>query len=233
MKFPSSPCWPRASSTSFHALAAMLALAWGPSAMAQDTWPAIRSLSVTIPVTIRADGAAQRIEQAIVAPSGTVLYEFRCRAGTTAQLDALGDAEGENYVAPLVCALGQAGEPGLGALLAEDDVALHATRGQVRAEELEGACGRYPEFGRVRHFRLRGMRLTLIFSRVVAEREGNFLRTSMQLRAEPDPGAHLSQAERPGYLPPEADCRRVRKGVETRMCRDESFSFTECANLQR
>jgi len=34
------------------------------------------------------------------------------------------------------------------------------SRGRFLAEELEGACRHYPEFGQVRHFRLRGVKIT-------------------------------------------------------------------------
>ena len=35
------------------------------------------------------------------------------------------------------------------------------SRARFLAEELVGKCGDYPEYGRVRHFRLRGMKITL------------------------------------------------------------------------
>jgi len=38
------------------------------------------------------------------------------------------------------------------------------SRGRFLAEELVGKCADYPEYGRVRHFRLRGMKLTLAMS---------------------------------------------------------------------
>jgi len=38
------------------------------------------------------------------------------------------------------------------------------SRGRFLAEELVGNCADYPEYGRVRHFRLRGMKLTLEMS---------------------------------------------------------------------
>jgi hypothetical protein len=108
-----------------------------------------------------------------------------------------------------------------------------AYAGQVHGDDLTGACGRYPEFGRVRHFRLRGMRLTLAFSQVVADRKLGLLSTTLHFTAAPDPGAHAAQAERPGYLPPGPGCARVRKGDEARMCRNESLSWTECARIGR
>jgi len=40
------------------------------------------------------------------------------------------------------------------------------SRGRFFAEELHGACGNYPEYGRSRSFRLRGMRITLTLDKV-------------------------------------------------------------------
>lgn len=42
-------------------------------------------------------------------------------------------------------------------------------RGRFLANELIGICGDYPEYGRVRHFRLRGMKVTLNLSELAFE----------------------------------------------------------------
>lgn len=41
------------------------------------------------------------------------------------------------------------------------------SRARFLSEELIGKCADYPEFGRVRHFRLRGMKITLILSDIL------------------------------------------------------------------
>lgn len=60
------------------------------------------------------------------------------------------------------------------------------SRGRFLAEEIEGKCADYPEFGRVRHFRLRGIKITLTISDVVfrahsekalARKEGSLLKS--------------------------------------------------------
>ncbi len=45
------------------------------------------------------------------------------------------------------------------------------SRAAVGATELVGACGNYPEYGLVRHFRLRGMMITFMYSDVRAKEE--------------------------------------------------------------
>jgi len=45
------------------------------------------------------------------------------------------------------------------------------SRAVVSATDLVGGCGNYPEYGLVRHFRLRGMRITLLYSDVRTKEE--------------------------------------------------------------
>ncbi len=99
-------------------------------------------------------------------------------------------------------------------LLTEDPLQSRdwESRARVFAEELLGACGRYPEYGRVRHFRLRRMRLTFEFSDLRFERrsirevwEGKpaELRSfHFGVRVEPDPGALSTIAEPAPFAEP-------------------------------
>lgn len=80
-------------------------------------------------------------------------------------------------------------------------------------EELQGRCEEYPEWGRLRHIRLRGMRITLEFSEVrlgqdlVATQgrkpKGKIVESfRLDLRIEPDKSALSAIAEPPGYAYP-------------------------------
>jgi hypothetical protein len=61
-------------------------------------------------------------------------------------------------------------------LLTQDPFARLHDRGEIWGEYLAGRCGDYPEWGRVRTFRLRGMRITLSLSNVrVAKDSDNSL----------------------------------------------------------
>ena len=78
------------------------------------------------------------------------------------------------------------------------------SRGRFISESLYGQCADYPEYGRVRHFRLRGMKLTLALSRITFERarrpggqeESELLKSfHLEVAIEPDPGALSTIAE--------------------------------------
>lgn len=86
------------------------------------------------------------------------------------------------------------------------------SRARVFAEELVGQCGDYPEYGRIRHFRLRGMLITLTFSEVHFKnsRDGNlksgshpeFESFQFDLTVEPDSAASSAITERVPFVEP-------------------------------
>ncbi len=86
------------------------------------------------------------------------------------------------------------------------------SRARFFLSELEGKCGSYPEYGRVRNFRLRGMRLTLSLAFGGSERGsgrrpgGPFAATlRVEIRAAPDPTALSQIAEDVPYRSPLTD----------------------------
>jgi hypothetical protein len=91
-------------------------------------------------------------------------------------------------------------------------------------EELHGDCAIYPEYGRLRHFRLRGMSVTLSFEDVRFKESNGDARpqlASYKLRVTvaPDSKAMRDIAESSGYLDPHRkeagrSCAVVRKGEE-------------------
>jgi hypothetical protein len=89
------------------------------------------------------------------------------------------------------------------------------SRGRFLASELEGACDKYPEYGAVRHFRLRGMQLTLeisdfkLVSKEIAKSQSGdpiprFQSFRLHIKATPDTSAASEIAERPAA--PESPC---------------------------
>jgi hypothetical protein len=85
------------------------------------------------------------------------------------------------------------------------------SRARFLAEELVGKCSSYPEFGSVRHFRLRGMRITLSVTDFVLdtvqqeEAPGHRLGLKsfrFQLAVERDPRAVSALAEPVPYVEP-------------------------------
>ena len=119
-------------------------------------------------------------------------------------------------------------------LLAEDHSPVWHTRGQFHASDLEGACGDYPEYGRVRHFRLRGFELTLRAAEVVAT-QGTPLRLTLGVSLEPNASIVSPVAEQPGYLRPRPGrSELVLRGYDRRMCRTpETFSWEACDERNR
>lgn len=90
------------------------------------------------------------------------------------------------------------------------------SRARIFAEELIGNCGDYPEYGRVRHFRLRGMNITFEFSElrfkesqgpgVKRGKEWELASFRFDFTAEPDPTAVSPIAEvAPLAEPPRAN----------------------------
>ena len=86
------------------------------------------------------------------------------------------------------------------------------SRGRFLVEEIEGKCADYPEFGRVRHFRLRGMKITLTISDVefrtytektLARKEGSLLKSfRFDVKVEVDSRATSAISEHIPYAYP-------------------------------
>jgi hypothetical protein len=83
-------------------------------------------------------------------------------------------------------------------------------RGRMLASQLAGRCGSYPEYGAIRHFRLRDMRVTFEFDNLewapstgAKPRLNGFMFT---LSVNPDTSAHSSQATVVHVRKPPASC---------------------------
>jgi hypothetical protein len=134
---------------------------------------------------------------------GNPAYLFVCRTGDDESVP------GTNYAGDLDCRLIPAnrGEVEQNLLVEAPNLAAWFSRGRMFANELDGDCARYPEYGRVRHFRLRGMRLTMTFEKLVfatAKNDGTPRLTSytLHLHVAPDAAVRRSIAELSGYLDP-------------------------------
>jgi hypothetical protein len=152
-------------------------------------------------------------------------------------LDHLSDTSGTNYVGPLACGLSEGTSEDLeDSLLSEDESAYWYSRGQIHNfHDLIGSCARYPEYGALRHFRLRGFELTLSFGDIEVEKTGNPTYFTLTVSLRRDASITSPQAEQTGYLTPykTGSCDRVLKGNEPRMCRDANSDWTECSKLGR
>jgi len=189
-------------------------------------WHEVREVELSFGIRT----AAERIELEFPIKDiyDKTIYWFTCVGGSEDFLDHLQGARREDlFVKDMICTLNKEPGPREETLLAEDDIATWHTRGQFHWEDLVGDCGRYPEYGRERHFRLRGMEITLAATDLV-ESQGALSYFKLDVSVKNRPDAKTAWAERPRYLHPRGDCAHVKEGVEPRMCRNARGDLVDC-----
>ena len=190
-------------------------LLWGVSSVgnAQEVtprWPAVKPVSEIYHFS---DASPAVVNLIIRSVDDTPLYQLRC----------IPLFEGPHHsIEVLECYLNSphSDDDPEASLLNEDplDRAAWHSRGEIRASELAEACGDYPEYGRVRNFRFRGMKLTLKLSQVelisipnpTPSQRGKperplmhaFRQFRLAVKVEPDPNAVSSIAEPPSFARP-------------------------------
>lgn len=178
--------------------------------IASERWPAVRQAQATFDITWNAPRID--IDFPVFDESGNTAYRLICRGGTDqAYLDALSEGpNGINYVGPLTCILNEGNRETEATLLAENDWRPWHSRGQFSLPQLIGACGAYPEHGKVRSFRLRGFELKLDLSDTSAAPDLS-LRSMFKVTVMSD-ARILSQFSQPsGYAAPRGDCTKIVK----------------------
>ena len=157
--------------------------------------------------------------------NGNTKYLLVCRGGSTEYTDKLSDQLNINYVSPLTCILNDGDKETESSLLAEDDSPPWHTRGQYHLNDLVGSCANYPEYGLLRHFRLRGFELTLSATDLKLNKQGKPQQFKLKVSLRQDDKTKSKMAEQPGYLNPHGkgrSCKKIEKGNDARMCRDWS-----------
>jgi hypothetical protein len=193
-------------------------------------WPQISRFEATIGI----GKAGERIYFQIPIQNlqGKTEYTLFGIGGSEEYLDQLSDETNIWHVGPLMITLVEGTEQSEGSLLCEDSSPFWFSRGQVHCnyEDLVGAYGRYPEFGVLRHFRLRGFELTLRFFDIETDSKGEVQFVKLKVTVLPCPACTTAQAERPGFLSPYGEGRSPEKvlvGKEPLMRRDEDGSWYE------
>jgi hypothetical protein len=105
----------------------------------------------------------------IVGEDGRSAYEFSCLDDGTPVSSAATVIEGPRYAkegigivnAGIWCRLMEPGTKGPNLLDLAPDPYSRTSRAEIFPDQLRGACADYPEWGKQRSFRLRGMKLTL------------------------------------------------------------------------
>lgn len=204
----------------------ILAASAGQSA--ESLWPIMKEFADSFAV----DTKAAKIEfiKPLYDLNGVARYVFVCRGGDDWYLDELERQTRILYVGPLGCRLSEANKEVEYSLLADDELAPWHTRGQYHSyNEVVGDCGRYPEYGSVRHFRLRGFELTLSAVDQIFDSLNQLVSFRMKVSLRQDDTIKSRQAEQTGYLPPHEDCKTIMKGNEPRMCRNRvTGSWEQC-----
>ena len=159
---------------------------------------------------------------------GRTLYRFSCDGGTESYPNSM--STGPIIYAPdMMCELNAGTSKSEESLLAEGDEPPWHTRGQFRWADLVGDCGLYPEYGRTRHFSVRGMRITLEASDLETS-HGQLTRFTLGISIRNDPGAMSGRSLPSGYLSPRNDCSTIKRGVESASCRNASGSYEPCTS---
>jgi len=209
-----------------------LAVANSPCLAAEVQWPEMREFEADFVVNT----SAEKIEfiRPLYDVNGTVRYLFVCRGGSTEYLDKLSDQTNRNYVGPFGCRLSEGDKEVEDSLLSEDDSAPWYSRGQFHSyDEVIKDCGDYPEYGRVRHFRLRGFELSLSAIDPVYNNHNQLESFNMKVSLRRNDKITSAQAEQPGYLTPYKQgmsCKKIAKGNEPKMCRNwkKGGSYEPC-----
>lgn len=173
-------------------------------------WPVIRSLEEKrVFINPGKDNADTPFVTIIRDNEGVPAYKLECHNGNY-------DDESEmNFSGDFQCALFAVKGKALvsGNLLAANTKNELSTdwwnRGRLRSVQIRGECLKYPEYSTVRHFKLRGMLLTLRFTEVgwssAKDQQNNPLIGKFTFTANvvPDPTAKSSRAEEvEGPAPP-------------------------------
>ena len=127
----------------------------------KSPWPVVQSLDESFTITVPSKAVVKTFIRDL---AGRATYLFICRTGDDESVPNV------FYSGDLDCRLipAERGEVEANLLLEAPRLAAWYSRGRMFARELQGACARYPEYGSVRSFRLRGIRLTMTFDKVVS-----------------------------------------------------------------
>jgi hypothetical protein len=173
-------------------------------------WPVIQPLEEKrVFIAPGRDNADTPFVASIKDSEGVPVYKLECHNGNY-------DDESEmNFSGDFQCALFAVKNKALvsGNLLAANTKNERSTdwwnRGRMRSAQLRGECLKYPEYSTARHFKCRGMLLTLRFADVgwssTKDQQNNPLlgKFTFTVNAVPDPTAKSSVAEEvEGPVPP-------------------------------
>jgi len=169
-------------------------------------WPAVLPLEKTFYIE---DAGLASVDVSIAGTDKKPLYRLSCRGRGKFHEDTSFDYSGD-----FECRLTSLySKDHYSTLLTEDPRQERdwESRGRFGSEEVVGQCEHYPEYGRLRHFRLRGMKLTLELNNIGfyrGRRPGDSKNTDLLksfrfvVRVGPDPTALSTIAEDVPFVDP-------------------------------
>jgi len=164
----------------------------------ESSWPDIAPLEVSV---YFADVSKASALFKILGPKGKPLYVLQCYNWRNPR-----DRD-FNYSGDFECRLTStyAHDPADTLLSEPHHTREWQSRGRVLGDELAGKCADYPEYGKVRHFRLRKMKITFVFDELSFQpfrdpstpkvKKLEFQSLRFTLKVEPDPAALSAVAE--------------------------------------
>lgn len=164
------------------------------------SWPSIQPVQATVGFDRQA--SMFDVSIAINGLDGKPLYWFMCIGGSDRYLDRLSGSTDFNYVGPLLCRLDTKPSWDDSSLLAENGEATWHTRGRFSFNELKGKCAEYPEYGRLRNFRLRGMHISLAVQHVSQDENGKIQYFQLAVDVKEDHEAELAFPAPPAVKSP-------------------------------
>jgi hypothetical protein len=149
-------------------------------------YPDVQPFTRTVPVP---DVPAANVVIDLKSVRGVPVYQLQCHAA------AYKGDPGFDYSGDFECRLTLLGAPGKYSNLLTEDAHQSRdweSRGRFFSESLRGECGQIPNFGIIREFRLRRMRLTLRLGHLAFNIDGKVKALTLTVTVAPD-----SQAVRP------------------------------------
>lgn len=190
----------------------LLAIAPKPTRQSSRPWPVVEPIAVRRHLIFR-EGKDIPISVKVMNKNGEPEYLIECHTGYYTD-----NRQGFQYSGAFQCAMFSLSDNRVssGDLLAANSKNERSTdwwnRGRLLSWQLSGECLRFPEYSTSRHFKLRGMLVTISFSdpewAAQTDNEGNRLLTSVNLAitVQRDPAANTMRPLVPnGPLPP-ASC---------------------------
>ncbi len=132
--------------------------------VSQQPWPTVAPLTQAVHFV---DREKQEAKMEVVGIDGKPLYLLECHLNAYDYDDPNFDYSGD-----FECRMISLYSNNIYSTLLTEDANQSRdwqSRGRFLLSELVGKCGDYPEYGKIRHFRLRGMNLTLEISKLIVE----------------------------------------------------------------